>query len=275
MIYTKVLRPCEGPVFVVQEVEKTGASIASNISSDVKYDGKIKIIGNKAPKYSESTIRLACDMVMENETIKDFMKILRKAAHSDDKTFQFNMISKTAGECKSIVDIAFRMYGVLHELNWKYETKVLSGKVNELPKAIRFLCGEYLEIAAYKIACSAVEQFAVNRGVSWAVYPNVIVTNGFVTNEFDLLIEITDTEETVHSFIIEMKSGNAFGIDLGKMRSIGERYGVIPDRMMLVTSSCSAEICCQMEDFIDFYIASSENFTTKLIEMLSKNLGGK
>lgn len=230
----------------------------------------IQIVNINTLPFSNTTMTLARNMTHHNELLQDFIAELRKAVQSTDKHFRMSLSQYSEEDRKTIVDIAYRMIGLI-TVNYRKETLLLQGRVNsEVPEAKRFIMGGYLEMGLCEYARKITSDFADSHGIAVSVDANVTVSDGFAQNELDILIRVGNT-----TVVCEVKSGmSPMSIDFEKYYLLGQRLGVIPDRFILVSSGITQEQAEQIHDFHHYHVCTLQNFEKILLCVLNTYCGG-
>lgn len=227
----------------------------------------LQILSQGGKEFSRATTELAISMMEHHEALRGFLAELRRAASTQSLDFRFEMSALTAQHQEQVLEHANRMVGILSNVYHHRAANFLSGKIAEVPACVEFVKGGYLEVAAESITRREVERFCQSRGLQGQVSRNVVVTDGQVKNELDILIDI----QGIRMFI-EVKSGSC--PDFQKYYRIGRRYGLIPDRILLVGAQLSDDLCMQLHDFLEYYTSNLDSFAQTLNNMLEKNFGG-
>lgn len=227
----------------------------------------LQILSWTSKEFSRATTELAISIMTHHEALRDFMGELRRAASTQSRDFRFSMGHLTADQQEQVICHSGRMIGLLTNVYHNRTTGVISGKVSDIPACIEFVKGGYLELAIETITRREVDRFCREHGLEGQVRRNVLVTDGQAKNELDILLDVGGVK-----MFIEVKSGSC--TDFQKYYFIGRRYGLIPDRILLVSAQLSDDQCCQLHDFLEYYTANLDSFTECLNNMLNTNLGG-
>lgn len=227
----------------------------------------LQILSWGSKEFSRATTDLAVSMMTHHEALHDFLGELRRAASSPSREFRYSMERLSEEQKEQVVCHLGRMVGLLINVFHNRAAGVISGKISDIPACIEFVKGGYLELAIETITRREVDRFCQEHGLEGQVRRNVVVTDGQAKNELDILLEIGGTK-----MFIEVKSGTC--TDFQKYYFIGKRYGLIPDRILLVSAQLSDDQCCQLHDFLEYYTANLDSFTERLNNMLTTNLGG-
>lgn len=230
----------------------------------------IQIVNISTPTYSGTTMKLARDMTRHNELLQNFIAELRRAIQNTDKRFHMDLSQYSEDDRRAIVDIAYRMIGLI-TVNYRKETLSLQGRVNsEVPEAKRFLMGGYLEIGLCEYARKIASDYADAHRIKADVDANVTVSDGFAQNELDILIRVGNT-----AIVCEVKSGmSPMSVDFEKYYLLGQRLGIIPDRFILVSSGITQEQADQIHDFLNYHACTLHNFEQVLLRVLNTYCGG-
>lgn len=227
----------------------------------------LQLLSSQSKAFSNATIRLAVSMMEHHDALGGFLTELRRAACAPGREFRYNAAALSQQDREQVFSHCEQMVGLLSHPFCNRVTGVVSGKVADVPNCINFLNGGYLELAIEDITRREVERFCQERKLSHQLLRNVVVTDGQAKNELDILMDIDGVK-----LFIEVKSGNC--TDFEKYYFIGRRYGLIPDRILLVSAQLSDDQCQQLHDFLDYYTANLDSYITCLNDMLTKNFGG-
>ena len=158
----------------------------------------------------------------------------------------------------------------MSSLHYCPECQVLNGSLVFSAKAQRFLTGEYLEIGVYETIRKIMDEISSQHKVTYRLYKNVRVATreGRLKNEFDIVIECQG-----FFYVIEVKSGKQFD-DWGNFAEIGEEYGIVPDRLLLVDSHITDAHAQTIEYFCEYYVCNlkHESLREKIVEMIRNDL---
>ena len=250
-----------------QLVQNTFGIATANSGIFGQTSGTLQVLSSQGKPFSSATIRLAVSMMEHHAALGGLLTELRRAACAPGREFRYSTEELTPQAREQVFSHCESMMGLLSHLYCNRTTSMVSGKVADVPSCINFLNGGYLELAIEDITRREVERFCQERNLSHQILRNVLVTDGQVKNELDILIDI----EGVKMFI-EVKSGNC--TDFEKYYFIGRRYGLIPDRILLVSAQLTDDRCQQLHDFLEYYTANLDSYIIRLNEMLNKNFGG-
>lgn len=228
----------------------------------------LQVLEENAPAFSEATIRLALLMAENHRAIRDFMSDLRKVSQTSLKEFRFDLNRIPQEERNNFLNTTRAMVGLLSDTFYNKTTCVFQGKLSAVPACLKFLNGGYLETAVARMTREITREFAENRGLSWKVQQNAIITDGISKNEVDLLLTVDG-----RPMLVEVKSGCCKTYD--KYFFLGQRYKLLPDAMLLVGANISPEEADIVRDFMEYTVCDLSGYREKLIAMLEKNCGGK
>lgn len=225
---------------------------------------------NEEDTVPESVIALSYRMMEHDEILKDVINDLRTLFICKREEFHISLSSKSQAECDTIVGLFQDMVGIISTFHYCQDCDMLNGKLCLSAKAQRFITGQYLELALYKETRGLLEVLSMKHCKPYKLYRNVKITTdeGRLKNEFDLVIDFDGI-----IYVIEIKSGRNFR-DFDKYMRIGRKYGIVPDRFMLVDNFLSAEQADTAEYFSDYYVSNLQdgNFVKKLITMIENDL---
>lgn len=226
----------------------------------------IESIGDGAA-IPESVIELAVRMMNSNELIKDLLLELRQNYIRGQKEFYLSLAGKSESEKKQIIALFQEMSGLVSSVRYCAEFQSLNGSLLLTPKAQKFLTGQYLELAVYEFIRDVLEELAEKYHADYEIYRNVRVASckGQLKNEFDIVICFNKL-----FYVVECKSGKNF-CDWGGFAEIGQRYGIVPDRLLLVDSFVSDSQAERIEFFCDYYVCNLKR--DSLREKVSRMIG--
>lgn len=214
---------------------------------------------------------LAYRMMTNDVLIKDYLVTLRENYTAKREDFHFSLSGKSDFEKKVIIELFQDMYGIVTLLHYCPECEMLNGRISLAPKAQRFILGQYMEIALYKQVRDVLADISKKYGKDFAIYKNVKVSTreGKLKNEFDIVIESSDGIV----YVIESKTEKRFR-DLEKYSQIGRKYGIVPDRFLLISNAMSAEQCEIAQFFCEYLVCNLEgnSFVEKLTAMVEKDI---
>lgn len=215
---------------------------------------------------------LAYKMMIHDKLIREYIISLRNNYISKCEDFSFSLEGKADEEKKLIIDIFQNLYGIVTMVHYCPHCEVLKGKIALTTKAHNFILGQYMEIAIYKSVKDILLDLSNKYNKKFNIYRNVKVStknDGKIKNEFDLVIE--SSEKIV--YVIEVKTGYSFR-DFNRYTEVGKRYGIVPDRFLLVDNCLTLEHCETIEYFCEYLVSNLENnsFSEKLITMIEKDI---
>lgn len=214
---------------------------------------------------------LAYKFMRHDSLIREYIISLRENYNSKRADFHFSLGGRTDEEKKTIIELFEAAYGIITLVHYCPENQMLNGRISLSSKACSFILGQYMEIALYKEARAVLEQLSQKHGKSFELYRNVKVRTreGKLENEFDLVIESSDGM----IYVIEIKSGHKFR-DFEKYVYIGKKYGIIPDRFLLVSNCLTKEECECGQYFNEYFVSNLEDngFSQKLIAMIEQDI---
>ncbi len=215
--------------------------------------------------------QLAARMMKSNHLIKDLLLELRQLfSIRGKKEFRLSLAEKSDAEKKQIIALFQDMAGVVSNVHYCPEFQTLHGSLVITPKAQRFLNGQWLECAVYQVVKDVLQELSVKYNTEYEIYRNVCVAarnSGKSKNEFDCVVLFGSI-----FYIIECKSGK--WSDWSSFTELGQAYGVVPDRLLLVDSYISDSRAECVEYFCDYYVCNLNNSTLreKVTKMISNDI---
>lgn len=238
----------------------------SKEESNIKRYGKMELISYDTEKYSPAIEEISMKMVYMHKQIKEMLNQIRNNMFAKKSDFHFSLEENTEEERRKILELFQAMQGVICDYYYNENTYIFSGNVSLSNKAINFLNGKYMEIAIGRLTDNILQILSVKYHQEYAIKRNVVVSDGISRNEFDLMIEFGK-----NIYVVEIKSGKNFR-DYYKYYYLGKRYGVVPDRILLVNSYLEQAQTELIEYFCEYYVSTLENYGDKLTEMLLKGM---
>ena len=223
---------------------------------------------NTVPEWITS---LAVKLVENDSLIKDLILRLRQQYIHKQKEFSFSL-SAWDEEDKQTIRTLFKeeMCGLLDSVSAEENSDILSGNLVMTPEAQNFLTGQYMEIGIYELIREILDELAAKHGRTYRLYRNVVVSTkaGLPENEFDIVIEWDGI-----FYVAEVKSGKKFEA-WGMLADTGKKYGIVPDRLLLVDSYLSNVKARRIESFCRYYVSSleKESLKEKVTRMISNDL---
>lgn len=214
---------------------------------------------------------LAVELVKKDELIKDFILRLRKQYTNKMKEFSFSLSSWNEEE-KQMIRHLFReeMCGIVDSVDAPETSDRICGNLVLSTEAQNFLNGQYMEIGVYEMIREVLDELAVKHNTTYKLYRNVIVSTkeGQTKNEFDIVIEWNGI-----LYVVEVKSGKQFNA-WGNLLEIGQEYGIVPDRLLLVDSYLPDVKANRIESFCRYYVSNLKNgsLKQKVTEMINNDL---
>lgn len=211
---------------------------------------------------------LSFTIVQNLPQINKLLKAIRQCIPYPDSngTRRFFYLLEEPEEEKNIIRKTvqdFTRYGLLLSSNIEEDT--ISGIVNPMPRATRFITGQWLEIYAACITQDIVNSFATEHQLPYSVLTNVeLKKNGKLAHEIDCCFSVGSSV-----FATEQKGGN-FNNYL-HLHEIGKSLGIIPDHYLLLqTSLTDLEQMDLLQYFYQFYVCNLSTFSDKLRAMLKQ-----
>lgn len=223
---------------------------------------------NTVPEWITS---LAVKLVENDPLIKDLILRLRQQYIHKQKEFSFSL-SAWGEEDKRTIRTLFKeeMCGLVDSVSAEESSDILSGNLVLTPEAQHFLTGQYMEIGVYEMIRETLDELAAQRGRTYRLYRNVVVSTkaGMPKNEFDIVIEWNGI-----FYVVEVKSGKKFEA-WGNLAGTGKKYGIVPDRLLLVDSYLSDVKARRIESFCRYYVSSleKESLKEKVTRMIRNDL---
>ena len=215
---------------------------------------------------------LACKMLYLDAEIRGLLNNLRGFYVTKQEDFHLSLRGLSKEAKSSIIDLFESLYGVMSEIRYCADCDVINGKLIFSPRAQMFITGQYMEIAIRKVVQDVLTELEKKHQKQFKLYANtkVATVDGRLKNEFDLIIEnVTDSIV----YVIEIKSGKNFH-DFDKLARIGQEYGIIPNRLLLIDNYLTTSQMETIEYFCEYYCANLEqdNLRQKLITMIENDL---
>lgn len=214
---------------------------------------------------------LAVELVKEDELMKAFILRLRQQYKIKMKEFSFSLSEWDRADRDKIRRL-FRdeMCGIVDSVEAYGDSDWICGNLVFSPEAQLFLQGQYMEIGVYEMIRETLEELAARHKAKYKLYRNVKVSTkgGTYENEFDIVIDWNGI-----LYVVEVKSGKQFNA-WGSLLEVGEKYGIVPDRLLLVDSYLPDVRAKRIESFCRYYVSNLKNgsLKRKVTEMISKDL---
>ena len=211
--------------------------------------------------------RLALRIWKNRDLMEEILNVLRASYQAKKETFHISLAHLSKEDQETVISIFEDMTGMVSMVHGSY--RGISGKLVMTPKAVSFIGGMYLEIAVFERTREIVRGIAFRRGLDYRVCRNGIVTmkSGRSKNEFDVVIILGEK-----LYVLEVKSGR--NCDYDKYVKIGQEYGIVPGRFLLVDTYLSEEQASSIEYFCDYCVTNMDGntFADKLTAMLEADL---
>jgi hypothetical protein len=212
---------------------------------------------------------LAVKMMDNNELLKDLIYELRYHYSRRQDGFRLSLAGWNETERKQIITLFQEMAGVVSSLKYCSGTKELRGSLLYTQAAKKFLTGQYLELAVYEAITDVLEDLAEEYRTKYEIYRNVVVATRErrTMNEFDIVFRFNGI-----FYVVEVKSGKNFD-DWGNLAEVGQAYGIVPHRLLLVDSHVSDDQAECIEYFCDYYVCNlkRDSLRQKVIQMVSND----
>lgn len=211
---------------------------------------------------------MAMKMIHIHKDIEDVLNGINKAYSRGETKFIVSLRGKEKEQKQRILSWLEEMKGAVGNYFYDCQEESVGGFLEDMPRARKFLTGGYMEIAIAKETEKIVSKLANQYRQTFEVKSNVQVTtlDGSQRNEFDVVILFGQM-----LYVIEVKTGNYFR-EYTKYYSIGRRYGIIPNRILLVDSQLTEDEADRAEYFSEYYVSTFERFEEKLIHMISTDM---
>ena len=264
MINATALKPvCDDIVREVSNISNVLTRSSQNIK--IEYSMQAELV----PHAVEN---LALRMLKLDVEIRGFLNELRILFGAKKEEFHFSMDGISKEGKADIINLCQNLYGVINEIHYCEDCNMLNGRLVLSQKALRFINGQYMEIAIRKVVGDVLAKLEKKHGKKFKLYANtkVATVDGILKNEFDLIIE-NATDALV--YVIEIKSGKNFR-DFDKLARIGREYEIVPNRLLLVDNYLTVEEIETIEYFCEYYCANLEqdNLEQKLVTMIESDL---
>ena len=221
-------------------------------------------------KIPEAVGQLAIKMMKNNDLIKDLLHELRQFYIRGQKDFRLSLADKSDAEKKQIISLFQDMAGLVSNVRYFPAFQSLNGSLVVMPKAQRFLTGQYLELAVYQTIKGVLQKLSVKYKAEYEIYRNVRLADreGKLKNEFDIAFQFNGIW-----YIVECKSGKCFS-DWGSFAELGVTYNIVPDRLLLVDAYISDSKAECIEYFCNYYVCnlSGNTLQEKVTKMVVNNL---
>lgn len=212
--------------------------------------------------------QLAFSIAEHLEQISDFLKAIKQCIPAPnaygERRFCY-LLEGTEAQQRTVKTMTTRFYlcGLL--CNYTIDQHMIKGTVTPLPRPMRFLTGQWLEIYASCIIREAVKTYAEAHDLPYSILSNVKLTKGkIIAYEIDCCFSIGETV-----FATEQKGGNFH--DYLHLHQIGKELGIVPDHYLLLQASLSdVQQADVLEYCYEFYICNLKTFSQKLNTMLTQ-----
>lgn len=251
-------------------IKATALKPVTEINTNFHFQN-VKIVSVNKKPYPPVVEDMAMRMLHIYKDIEGVLNAQYKALSRNESKFTVSLNGKDELQKQRILTWLEDMKAVIGYHYYDQAENTVSGRLEELPRSRKFLNGEFLEIAIAKEAERIVAELAEKYGLPFDVKSNVVVAtqDGKVENEFDIVIMFGKT-----LYVIEIKSGKRFR-EYSKYYSVGRKYGIVPDRILLVDSWLEEWEADMAEYFAEYYVATLESFEDKLTRMISADMEEK
>lgn len=212
---------------------------------------------------------LSFTIVQNLPRINKLLKAIRQSIPYPDSsgTRRFCYLLDESEEEKNVIRKIvqdFTRFGLLCSSNIGEST--ISGIVNPMPRAIKFITGQWLEIFAACITQDIVRSFAIEQKLPYSILTNIeLKKNGKPAHEIDCCFSVGSS-----IFVTEQKGGN-FNNYL-HLSEVGKELGIVPDHYLLLqTSLTDLQQMDLLQYFYQFYICNLNTFSEKLQTMLKQS----
>lgn len=247
----------------LKRIEEPTQKVQPTIPGERLENTNITVLSAEEMDYDPAIEGLAMKILADYDMLRELIGIMRTTMLKGKREFYYSMKHKTEKEKEVICNLIRQMIGIVAEYNYDESSCLLSGRLQLTPRALGFINGKFMEIAIGTLTEKVVNLLAISRNVdNYKVQRNVIVSDGVHKNEIDLLITLGNK-----IFFVEVKSGACFR-DYERYRTLGLRYGVIPDRILLVNSDITQEEAKRIKYFCSYYASSLSTYITTLQTML-------
>lgn len=248
-------------------IKATALRPVTDLNTNIHFQN-MKILSVNERPYPPVVEDMAMRMLHIYKDIEVVLDVLYKAHGRGENRFSASLEGKDELQKQRILTWLDDMKAVIAGFHYDESANAVVGNLEHLPRARKFLTGQFMEIALAKEAERIVAGIAAHYGQSYDVKSNVIVAtqDGTVQNEFDIVIVFGKT-----MYVIEIKTGKSFR-DYTKYYSVGRKYGIVPDRIMLVDSWLEEGQADMAEYFAEYYVATLDSFENKLIHMISSDM---
>ena len=228
----------------------------------------MKILSTNEEKYPYMVEYLAKRMFDIYPDIKSVLHEIYRADAIGANKFSASLAGKDEFQKQRILRWVEEMKGIIGKYCYDEKQSLLVGFLEQMPRAKKFRTGQFMEIALAEETKRIISGLAVQYGQPFQVKCNVEVGthDGAVHNEFDIVIAFGKI-----MYVIEIKTGASFR-DYEKYYNVGRKYGIVPNRILLVDSWLEIEEADQAEYFAEYYVANLENFERKLVRMISADM---
>lgn len=231
----------------------------------------MKIVSVNEEKYPYIVEYLATRMFHIYKDIESVLRVLYRAHAKGENRFSASLEGKDEFQKQRIMSWLNDMKGVIAGFHYDESTNTVTGNLEMLPRARKFLTGQFMEIALTLETERILAELSARYGKPFQVQSNVIVAthDGIVQNEFDIVIAFGKL-----MYVIEIKTGASFR-DYTKYYNVGRKYGIVPNRILLVDSWLEIDEADQAEYFAEYYVANLESFERKLVTMIIADMEGQ
>lgn len=217
--------------------------------------------GNTNDKYLLSSLLDLSERIVNLQMNggEKFIKYIRTSIIHKTSQCSFSLAKLSDAEKKATIDIANELcsFGILTKSS-VIKNDILDGSFNFTARFSKFISGEFLEIAVYKLVLTLLEDLKSRvDDLDYEVLTNVIATNKQFQREYDLFLRLKD-----QVFLFEMKSGRAE--DFAYYYTKGVELGLYPDNLFVVLSDRTHE---ELELLTHFHEMNITNYA-KLHDIL-------
>lgn len=212
--------------------------------------------------------QLAFSIAENLDQISDFLKAIKQCIPAPnaygERRFYYSL-NGTAEQQRTVKTMVNQFYlcGLL--CNYAIDQSTIKGIVTPLPRPMRFLTGQWLEIYASCIIRKTVRRYSETYHLPYSILSNVkLGKEKIIAHEIDCCFSIGETV-----FATEQKGGNFH--DYLRLHQIGKELKIVPDHYLLLQASLLNEQQADILEYCyEFYICNLKNFSQKLNTMLEK-----
>lgn len=226
------------------------------------------VINAKEPTNLSFLQQLSFTIVQSLPQINKLLRAIRQCIPNPDSsgTRRFCYLLEESKEEKSVIRKTvqdFTHSGLLCSSSIGEST--ISGVVNPMPRAIKFITGQWLEIFAACMIQDIVRSFATEHQLPYSILTNVeLKKDGKPAHEIDCCFSVGTSV-----FATEQKGGN-FN-DYLYLSEVGKELGIVPDHYLLLqTNLTDLQQMDLLQYFYQFYICNLSTFPDKLKTMLKQ-----